>query len=53
MLRNSGIPFDTKSFVDRKRSRNHEDCMAVFKSNHLEGFSLLKEGLLPEAIALY
>ena len=33
------------------RSHNREDCLAVFESNHLEGFSLLKESLPEKAIA--
>ena len=46
-----GIPFDTKWFIELLRSRNREDCLAVFESNHLEDFSLLREGLPKEAIA--
>ncbi len=41
----------TKWFINLLRSRNREDCLAVFESNHLEGFSLLKEGLPNDAIA--
>ena len=45
-----GIPFDTKWFIELLRSRNREDCLAVFESNHLEDFSLLREGLPDEVI---
>lgn len=46
-----GIPFNTQWFINLLRSRNREDCLAVFESNHLEDFSLLKEGLPEKAIA--
>ncbi len=45
-----GVPFNTEWFISLLRSRNREDCLAVFESNHLEGYSLLKEGLPDKAI---
>jgi len=46
-----GVPFETKWFINLLRSRNREDCLAVFESNHMEDYSLLKEGLPKEAIS--
>lgn len=46
-----GVPFNTKWFINLLRSRNRDDCLAVFESNYLEDFSLLKEGLPDKAIA--
>ena len=46
-----GIPFNTKWFIELLRSRNREDCLAVFESNYMEQYSLLKEGLPDDAIA--
>lgn len=46
-----GIPFDTKWFISLLRSRNSEDCLAVFEGNYLEQYSLLKQGLPINALA--
>ena len=46
-----GIPFNTQWFINLLWSRQSEDCLAVFESNYLEDFSLLKEGLPKKAIA--
>ncbi|BAZ47091.1 hypothetical protein NIES4102_41370 (plasmid) [Chondrocystis sp. NIES-4102] len=45
-----GIPFNTEWFIKLLRSRDREDCLAIFESNYLEKFSLLKEGLPDDAI---
>ena len=47
-----GVPFNTKWFIELLRSRNREDCLAVFESNYMEDFSLLKKELPNEAIAI-
>ena len=62
-----GIPFNTKWFINLLVSRNREDeglssdfkseackprCLAVFESNYREEYSLLKEGIPKDAIAL-
>ncbi len=46
-----GVRFNTKWFIDLLVSRNREDCLAVFESNYMEQYSLLKEGLPEKAIA--
>ena len=46
-----GIPFDTKWFINLLKSRDREDCLAVFESNYMEQYSLLSEGLPEEAVA--
>lgn len=47
-----GIWFNTKWFIDLLVSRNRNDCLAVFESNYMEDYSLLKEGIPENAIAL-
>lgn len=46
-----GVPFNTEWFINLLVSRNREDCLAVFESNYLEKYSLLKKGIPENAIA--
>ena len=46
-----GVSFNTDWLISFLESRNQEDYLSVFESNYIEDFSLLKEGLPPEAIA--
>lgn len=46
-----GIPFNTKWFIDLLISRDRKDCLAIFESNYMEKFSLLKKGLPEYTIA--
>lgn len=47
-----GVSFNTDWLISLFESRNCEDYLAVFESNYMEDFSLLKKGLPEEAIAL-
>ena len=45
-----GVSFDTDWLISFLKSRNGDDCLAVFEGNYIEDFSLLIEGLPEKAV---
>jgi hypothetical protein len=51
-----GVPLSTKwvqSVLDSRRQRGRDIDLSIFEGNYLEKYSLLKEGLPPEAYLKY
>jgi hypothetical protein len=47
-----GVPFSTKwlkSLLAERKKKGRDNDLSIFECNYLEGFSLLKEGLPPDA----